>query len=214
MLARHLGLPQAIDQRLHLLKVHRPYHESDHVLHIACNPLGHGTCPQDIELRHNDDAFLDALGARRIPDPTTAGDFGRRFTHPHIDALQDAIDVARREVRAEQPESFFNRATIDRDGTPVGTTGSCQAGMDIADNGVRGDHPLILRPAETGEVLRRLNRSGNRPSHEGAAGQVDQAIGLCRHAGCRRTVLRGDTDFSQTQHLRAYASKILEILGQ
>ena len=73
--------------------------------------------------------------------------------------------------------------------------------MDIAYNGTWGYHPLILTLAETGEVLRLLNRSGNRPSHEGAAGQVDQAIWLCLQAGFRRTVLRGDTDFSQTQHL-------------
>jgi Transposase DDE domain group 1 len=201
MLAHQLGLPQAIDQRLHLLKVHLPYHESDHVLNIAYNPLCHGTCIQDIELRRNDDAFLDALGARRIPAPTTAGDFCRRFTQPHIDALHDAIDVARRNVWSKQPRSFFNRATIDMDGTLVPTTGSCKAGMDIAYDGTWGYHPLVVSLAETGEVLRLLNRSGNRPSHEGAAGQVDQAIWLCMQAGFRRMVLRGDTDFSQTQYL-------------
>lgn len=201
MLAHRLGLPRAIDERLHLLKVHLPYHESDHVLNIAYNPLCHGTCLQDIERRRNDDAFLDALGARRIPDPTTAGDFCRRFTQAHLDALQDAIDEARRNVWAEQPRSFFDRATIDMDGTLVATAGACKAGMDIAYNGTWGYHPLILTLAETGEVLRLLNRSGNRPSHEGAAGQVDQAIWLCLQAGFRRTVLRGDTDFSQTQHL-------------
>jgi hypothetical protein len=201
MLAHRVGLPQAIDQRLHLLKVHLPYHESDHVLNIAYNPLCHGTCLQDIELRRNDDAFLDALGTRRIPAPTTAGDFCRRFQPSHLDALQDAIDVARRKVWAEQPASFFDRATIDMDGTLVATTGSCKAGMDIAYDGTWGYHPLVLSLAETGEVLRLLNRSGNRPSHEGAAGQVDQAIWLCLQARFRRIVLRGDTDFSQTQHL-------------
>jgi hypothetical protein len=200
-LAHRLGLPQAIDQHLHLLKVHLPYHESDHVLNIAYNPLCHGTCLQDIELRRNDEAFLDALGARRIPDPTTAGDFCRRFTQAHIDALQDAIDVARRKVWAEQPASFFNRATIDMDGTLVATTGACKAGMDIAYDGTWGYHPLVISLGETGEVLRLLNRSGNRPSHDQASGQVDQAIWLCLQARFRRIVLRGDTDFSQTQHL-------------
>jgi len=201
LLAHRLGLPRAIDERLHLLKVHLPYHESDHVLNIAYNPLCHGTCLQDIERRRHDDAFLDVLGARRIPDPTTAGDFCRRFTQPHIDALQDAIDVARRNVWAEQPASFFDRATLDMDGTLVATTGSCKAGMDIAYDGTWGYHPLVISLAETGEVLRLLNRSGNRPSHDQASGQVDQAIWLCLQARFRRIVLRGDTDFSQTQHL-------------
>jgi hypothetical protein len=184
-----------------VLKVHLPYHESDHVLNIAYNALCHGTCLQDIELRRNDDAFLDALGTRRIPAPTTAGDFCRRFNQSHLDALQDAIDAARRKVWAEQPRSFFDRATLDMDGTLVATTGSCKSGMDIAYDGTWGYHPLVVSLAETGEVLRLLNRSGNRPSHDQASGQVDQAIWLCLQAGFRRTVLRGDTDFSQTEHL-------------
>ena len=79
LLARRIGLIDAIDQRLHLLKIHLPYHESDHVLNLAYNALCDGTCLQDLELRRNDEVFLDALGARRIPDPTTAGDFCRRF---------------------------------------------------------------------------------------------------------------------------------------
>jgi hypothetical protein len=200
-LAQEVGLPRAIDERLHLLKVHLPYHESDHVLNIAYNALCHGTCLQDIDRRRNDDAFLDALGARRIPDPTTAGDFCRRFTPADLDTLQDAIDVARRTVWAEQPASFFDRATLDMDGTLVATTGACKAGMDIAYDGTWGYHPLVVTLAETGEVLRLVNRPGNRPSHEGAAAQVDRAILLCLRAGFRRIVLRGDTDFSQTEHL-------------
>jgi Transposase DDE domain group 1 len=200
-LAHRIGLPQAVDDRLHLLKVHLPYHESDHVLNLAYNALCHGTCLQDIDLRRNDEAFLDALGARRLPDPTTAGDFCRRFTGTDIDALQDAIDVARRNVWAEQPASFFDRATLDMDGTQVETTGSCKAGMDIDHNGTWGYQALVVSLAETGEVVQLINRSGNRPSHEGAAGQVDRALWLCLQAGFRRIVLRGDTDFSQTEHL-------------
>ena len=200
-LVHQVGLPQAIDERLHLLKVHLPYHESDHVLNIAYNALCHGSCLQDIDLRRNDEAFLDALDARRLPDPTTAGDFCRRFAAADLDTLQDAIDVARRTVWAEQPAAFFDRATLDMDGTLVATTGACKAGMDIAYDGTWGYHPLVVSLAETGEVLRLVNRPGNRPSHEGAAHQVDRALLLCLQSGFRRIVLRGDTDFSQTEHL-------------
>jgi hypothetical protein len=35
LVARKLGLPQAIDEDLHLLKIHLPYHESDHVPNFA-----------------------------------------------------------------------------------------------------------------------------------------------------------------------------------
>jgi len=51
-----------------------------------------------------------------------------------------------------------------------------------------------------------LNRPGNRPSHEGAAAEVDRALRVCREGGFRRVLLRGDTDFSQTQHLDRWAA--------
>ena len=50
-LAQGVGLIDAIDESLHLLKRHLPYHESDHVLNIAYNILTGGTCLDDIELR-------------------------------------------------------------------------------------------------------------------------------------------------------------------
>jgi hypothetical protein len=201
LLVQELGLAKAIDRHLHVLKIHMPYHESDHVLNIAYNALCNGTCLEDIELRRNDEAFLDALGAQRIPDPTTAGDFCRRFNRSDITDLFDAIDEIRLEVWAKQPRSFFDRATIDMDGTLTETTGACKEGMDIAYNGVWGYHPLVVSLAETGEVLSLVNRSGNRPSHEGAAEQVDRYVWLCVKAGFDLIVLRGDTDFSQTEHL-------------
>jgi len=203
-LARQVGLVQAIDRRVHLLKIHRPYHESDHVLNLAYNALCDGTRLEDIELRRNDEVFLDALGTERIPDPTTAGDFCRRFDEADIRNLMRAIDEARLNVWARQPAKFFERATIDLDGTLVVTTGECKAGMDISYKGTWGYHPLLVSLAETGEVLRLVNRSGNRPSHEGAAEEADEAIALCRRAGFRKIVLRGDTAFSQSERLDAW----------
>jgi hypothetical protein len=200
-LARQLGLVEAIDRRLHLLLIHLPYHESDHVLNIAYNALCDGDCLDDIELRRNDEHFLEALGARRIPDPTTAGDFCRRFGREQINTLQEIIDDTRRRVWAGQPSAFFEQAIVDMDGSLVGTTGQCKAGMDIAYNGTWGYHPLVLSLANTQEVLRIVNRPGNRPSHEGAAAEVDQCLQVCFQGGFRRVLLRGDTDFSQTAHL-------------
>jgi hypothetical protein len=205
-LTRQLGLSEAIDKRLHVLKIHLPYHESDHVLNIAYNALCDGTCLQDLELRRNDEVFLDALGAQRIPDPTTAGDFCRRFSSASIQILQEVFDDVRLQVWAQQPAEFFAEARIDMDGTIVETTGECKQGMDISYKGEWGYHPLVVSLANTQEVLRIVNRSGNRPSHEGAAEQADQVIDLCIRAGFRRILLRGDTDFSQTAHLDRWAS--------
>lgn len=203
-LAEDTGLIEAINRYVHLLKVHLPYHESDHVLNLAYNAMCGGVRLEDIELRRNDEVFLDALGTDRIPDPTTEGDFCRRFDEASIRALMHAIDEARLNVWARQPEEFFDRATIDMDGTLVITTGECKEGMDISYKGTWGYHPLVVSLAETGEVLRLVNRPGNRPSHEGAAREADEAIALCRRAGFRQIVLRGDTAFSQSAKLDAW----------
>jgi len=200
-LARRLGLIDAINDRLHLLKIHLPFHESDHVLNFAYNVLCEGSRLEHIELRRNDEVFLDALGARRIPDPTTAGDFCRRFKVQDIHTLQDIFRDISVRVWAQQPPEFFDQATLDMDGTLVETTGQCKKGMDIAYDGTWGYHPLVVSLAETGEVLSIVNRSGNRPSHEDAAAEVDRCLALCLGVGFRKVLCRGDTDFSQTQHL-------------
>ena len=212
LLVRKLGLAQAIDDRLHLLKYHLPYHESDHVLNFAYNALCNGTCLDDIELRRNDVVFLDALGADRIPDPTTAGDFCRRFQPEDVEILQDVFDQIRVKVWKQQPSAFFDEAVIDADGSLVATGAACKEGVNIAYDGTWGYHPLIVSLANTGEVLRIVNRPGNRPSHEGAGEQLDLAILLCRDAGFRRIYLRGDTDFTQTTRLDAWDAEEVTFL--
>jgi hypothetical protein len=188
------------------LKIHLPYQDSDHVLNIAYIPLCNGTCLQDLERLRNDENYLNALGTCRIPDPTTAGDFCRRFKTADLYTLMDIINEARLKVWAKQPKEFFKCATIDMDGSLVGTTGECKAGMDISYNGIWGYHPLIVSLANTGEVLALINRAGNRPSHEGAAAEADRAVQLCFQAGFLEVVLRGDTDFSQTRYLDGWDS--------
>ena len=201
LMTRKLGLVDSIDRYLHLLKVHLPYHESDHVLNIAYNLLAGGTCLEHIELLRGDETYLDALGARRIPDPTTAGDFCRRFDEQQIDLLQEAFNETRLTVWGRQPKKFFDEAVIDADGTLVETGGECKQGMDIAYDGTWGYHPLIVSLANTGEPLYVFNRSGNRPSEENAHEYFDRAITLCRRAGFKKVTLRGDTAFTQTAHL-------------
>ncbi len=205
-LARRVGLIDALDRRLHLLKVHLPYHESDHVLNIAYNILCGGDCLEDIELRRNDEVFLDALGAQRIPDPTTEGDFCRRFDALDVEILQEALNDVRLGVWREQPAEFFRQATVDVDGVLAETSGECKEGIGLAHDGTWGYHPLVVSLANTQEPLYLSNRSGNRPSHEGAAGYLDKAIALCRRAGFQQVLLRGDTDFSQTAHLDRWDS--------
>jgi len=174
------------------------------VLNMAYNLLAGGTCLEHLELRRNDEAYLDALGAQRIPDPTTAGDFCRRFHPLSIHMLMEIFNGVRLKIWRQQPKEFFAEAVIDADGTMVETTGECKEGIDINHKGQWGYHPLIVSLANTGEPLYLVNRSGNRPSHEGAAAYLNQAVLLCRGAGFRKIRLRGDTDFTQTEHLDAW----------
>ncbi len=130
-LARKVGLVGLIDQGLRVLRRPRPYTDSDHILNIAFNLLCGGRVLEDIELRRNDLVFLDALGARSIPDPTTAGDYCRRFDTGDICRLQQIINEARLHVWQQQPAEFFEQtARIDADGSLVPTDGECKQGMD------------------------------------------------------------------------------------
>jgi hypothetical protein len=201
LLAQKIGLIDDINRDLHLLKRHLPYHESDHVLNIAFNLVAGGQRMEHLELRRNDEVYLDALGAKRIPDPTTAGDFCRRFIPADVEALMDIINGARLRVWAQQSDDFFEEAFLDADGTMVPTDAECKQGVDIDHNGDWGYQTLVISLANTAEPLYLVNRSGNRPSHERADVYLDKAIGLCRQAGFRKITMRGDTDFTQTKHL-------------
>lgn len=199
-LVDRLGLVKEINDNLKLLKVHLPYHESDHVLTIAYNILAGGVRLEDIELRRQDENFLNGLGAQRIPDPTTSGDFTRRFSPETILILQECINRTRQRVWSKQPEGFLEEAFIDVDGSIAGTLGECKGGMDISYKGIWGYHPLVVSLANTKEVLFLVNRPASVNSHTDSVEWIDRAIELVRpHAG--RITLRGDTDFSHTEQL-------------
>jgi len=212
-LVTKLGLPERIDQDLQLLKVHLPYHESDHVLNLAYNVLCGGTRLEDIERLRHDLAYMNALGAALIPDPTTAGDFCRRFTEPDIVGLMESINAVRPQLwRGRARDLLGPVAYIDVDGTLAPTSGQCKAGMDISYKGVWGYAPLIVSLANTKEVLYLVNRPGNVPSHTDAARWIDRAVEqMAPYA--ERLCVRGDTDFSLTAHFDRWAETTDFIFG-
>jgi len=115
-LAHRSGLVRALDTRLPIFKCRRPYSEADPVLNIAYNIVCGGHVLDDIEIRRNDVAFLNALGARTIPDPTTAGDFCRRFSEQDVETLMDILNDVRVGVWKRQPPSFLRADGAHRRG--------------------------------------------------------------------------------------------------
>ena len=212
-LVTRLGLPDQINDRLRLLKRHLPYHESDHVLNLAYNVVCGGTRLEDIERLRHDGAYMNALGADLIPDPTTAGDFCRRFSEADVTALMEAINAVRPKLwTGRGAELLGPTAYIDADGTIAPTCGQRKQGMDMSYKGIWGYAPLIVSLANTKEVLYVVNRPGNAPSHQGAAEWIDKAIDLVApHAP--RVCLRGDTDFSLTAHFDRWAKRVDFIFG-
>jgi len=201
---RSIGLADAIDRHLHVFKRHFPYHESDHVLNLAYNVMAGGTCIEDLELLRTNEGYLDVLNARRIPDPTTAGDFLRRLKEPDIAALMKAVQEVQQRVWKRLSADERKLALIDVDGTIAPTTGECKEGMDISYKGEWGYAPLIVSLANTREVLFAVNRPGNAVSHSMAPPYMNAAIELVRSGGFKRVRLRGDTDFSLTAHFDSW----------
>lgn len=209
-----VGLREAIDDEVKVLKRHLPYHESDHILSLAYNILTGGRCLEDLDERRENIAFLNAVGARRIPDPTTSGDFLRRFEdEPQVMSLMEAINRARSAVWRTRPNSERQLAVIDIDGTIAETTGWCKERMDMSYNGRWGFGPLVVSLANSREVLYAVNRPASRPSHDRASIWIDHAIRWARErASFERVRLRGDTDFSLTEHFDRWTTSDVEFV--
>jgi hypothetical protein len=200
LLAQTIELIPEIDRTLHLLKRQRPDHESDPVRNIAFPRLAGGRRIEHLALRRKDEVDLDALRARRIPDPTTAGDFGRRVSQADVLTWRDTIHAARLRVGAQQPPEFFAEAILEADGRVVPRDAACQRGRDFASDGQSGDPPRVIARAHPAEPWFLFHRGGHRPSQQRADVFRDQAVALVRRAGFRTIRIRGDTPFAPTKH--------------
>lgn len=198
-LVARLGLPQAIDASLSLLRAHRPFTESDHVLTHVYNLYVGGTCLEDIANLQTSEPVRRLLGAGRIPDPTTSGDFLRRFDRDDLRALDEAIDQAQsRAWTLAHGKCKRDRGLVDLDSHVHVVHGHQKEGTDFTYKGTFGYHPLAITLGETQECLRLVNRPGNVASAEGAADLLEGVFPLLeKHF--RKVVVRGDSAFARQE---------------
>jgi hypothetical protein len=215
-LLRRFRVTQTIDEHVSVLKWHLPYTESDHVIAQAINLYIGGTCIEDMASIQHSAAMCRMLGAVRLPDPTTGGDFLRRFDEQRnpgsLAGLRTAVDLVQDEVWRElRPRRGRGRArrplaTVDLDGHEKRLYGTQKEGADFSHTGHWSYMPLLISLAQTGECLSLTNRPGNARSSDGAAEQL--APVLRRLEPHFDTILvRGDSDFDRAD-LRAVCEKL------
>jgi len=195
---------EEINDSLSLFKRWLPYSEADHVLALTVNLYVGGTCLEDQAELQQSEAVCRMLGACRLPDPTTAGDFLRRFDQQgpqSVAALTGVVDrleekvwdrLARRRARGRK----MALATVDLDGHIAANDSTTKQGADFAYDGRWGFQPRVISLAETGEVLALVNRPANGRSSDGVAEQLDLVLPRLK-AHFRRVVVRGDSDFDR-----------------
>ena len=124
---------------------------------------------EDIELNRNNEGYLNAVGAQRIPDPTTAGDFTRRFT-PKISEAHGEHKHGEESVWSEGRKEKFKEALIDGRNDSRYLWGM-QGGMNISHKGIYAPLIISLGKYEGGVVSEIV--LGNMPSHDGSVKWID-----------------------------------------
>jgi hypothetical protein len=201
-LTRRFRIAERIDAAVQLFKIHLPYHESDHVLAIAANLFVGGTCLEDQANLQQSEAVCRLLGAVRVPDPTTAGDFLRRFAEARSPGSLAALRRAHDEIGRDVGRAVRRRrgklavATVDLDGHVKELYGVKKEGADFNYKRQWSYHPLLVSLAQTGECLALRNRPGNTRSSDGAAEVVDIVLPQLKDRA-EKIIVRGDSDFDR-----------------
>ncbi len=200
---RRFGIAQRLDQHLHLFKRHAPYCESDHVLALTYTLYADGTCLEDQGALQASEAVRRLVGACRIPDPTTAGDFLRRFrTADQVEQLAAVIDEVQERAWSKLPRRVRRQrarhelALVDLDGHIKPLYGEHKEGADFSYDGRWSYQPLVVSLAGSGECLRVVNQPGSARSSDAAAGALRAVLPWVKRHFCN-VLVRADTDFDR-----------------
>jgi hypothetical protein len=203
-----------LNEALSLLKVWLPYSEADHVLALTYSLYVGGRHLEDMADLQQNEAVLRMTGACRLPDPTTAGDFLRRFDELDRKNLR-ALERTGNDIQEDVWKRLQKRrargckklplATVDLDGHIEQELGVQKQGADFSYKGTWGFQPLAITLAQTGEVLKLRNRPANGRSSDGAARDLDEVLPRLEPY-FERILVRGDSDFDR-QDIRAVCRK-------
>ena len=206
---RRFRVAKRLDDALTLFKRHAPYHESDHVLALAYTLYTDGTCLEDQAALQGSEAVRRLVGACRIPDPTTAGDFLRRFTTAQdVEQLSGATDAVQEAVWSKLPRNVRRRrkkhefALVDLDGHIKPLYGVQKEGADFSYDGRWSYQPLVVSLGGSGECLKVVNQPGNCRPSDAAAKALQEVLPLVRRH-FRNAIVRGDTDFDRSDVFNA-----------
>lgn len=206
---RRFQVAQRLDNALTLFKRHAPYHESDHVLALAYTLYADGTCLEDQAVLQGSEAVRRLVGACRIPDPTTAGDFLRRFRSVQdIERLSGVTDEVQEAVWSKLPRKIRRRrkkhelALVDLDGHIKPLYGVQKEGADFSYDGRWSYQPLVVSLGGSGECLKVVNQPGSARPSDAAAQAVKEVLARVRRH-FRNAIVRGDTDFDRSDVFNA-----------
>jgi hypothetical protein len=203
-MVKRLGIAKLIDLHVEVLKLHAPYHESDHVLAQAMNLYVGGTCLEDMAQLQQSEAVLRLVGACRLPDPTTGGDFLRRLDEHDPQGLpglrranDEAQDRAWRKVAKQRRGRKRKRelAVVDLDGHVKALYGVQKEGADFF-KGTWCYQPLVATLAGTGECLAIRNQPGAVRGSNGAPEVLDATLPRTKHH-FEDILVRADSDFDR-----------------
>ena len=209
-LARLLKFARCVDQRVEVLKIHQGYRESDHLYHLLNSLLAGASCIEDLGRLQEDPFYKELCGVDKVSDPTTMGDFLRRFERSDLDDLHEAIWQMRERAWQLGKGKLPKQATLDLDSVIKPVYGNCKEGADFTFKKSFGYHPEMLSLAETAEWLDGINRPGNETSGECAAELLRRNLGrVCGHF--ERVCVRGDTKFGRTDVLKECISHQVQV---
>jgi len=163
-MASALNIPKALDDQIQVKVREAGYPESEHILALSANAFCGGDYLEDLESLREDGALKAAIGRSRIPDPTTAADFCRRFYMGNLYQFDRALGNIFQEVYRHRLS--VKTWTIDVDAKVHEVFGEKKQGAAVSYNGTYSLQPFYAFVHETDELLHTQLRSGN--THPGA----------------------------------------------